>query len=82
MLHGGLGMQGTKCDELIKGGNIMTGVLGLGSILPLGVNTWLRTDLDLHAYTTFFEIGDAQTDELTQYDMVLAVGIQFRTGGK
>lgn len=32
-------------------------------------------------YPTSIELGDQRTDELTQVDMVLAVGIQFRTGG-
>lgn len=41
----------------------------------------LRADLDLHVYSASIELGDQRTDELTQTDMMPAVGIQFRTGG-
>lgn len=82
LLHGGFGMQGTNYDELIEGGNILTGVFGLSGSAPLGPDVSLRADLDVHVHTTYFEVGDIRTDELTQYDMVLAVGIQFSSGGQ
>ena len=81
-LHGGVGMQGTNYDEFIEGSNIMTGVVGVSGVAPLGENTWLRADADLHLHTAYFELDGYQTDELTQNDWVLAVGIMFRSGGK
>ncbi len=82
MLHGGIGLQGTNYDEFVEGGNILTGVFGISSTMPLSDTTSLRADLDVHTYTTYFEIGDSRTDEMPQVDLVLAVGIQFSAGGK
>ena len=82
MLHGGLGMQGTNYDELIEGGNILTGVLGFGGWAPLGETVALRADVDMHAHTTYYDFGGVQTEELMQYDMVFSVGLQFSPGGR
>lgn len=79
-LHAGLGMQGTNYDELIEGGNILTGVVGFSGVMPLSPSTAIRADFDMHIHTTYFEVGDVQTDELNQYDTVLALGIQFTPG--
>lgn len=81
LLHGGLGLQGTNYDELITGGNIMTGVFGISGWAPLSETASLRADLDVHVHTMYFEVDGLQTDELTQYDIVATVGIQFSTGG-
>ena len=80
-LHGGFGVQGKNYDEFIEGGNNWTAVLGLSGWMPLGESTALRADLDVHFHSIYFEVGDLQTDELSQMDMVLAVGIQFTPGG-
>lgn len=82
ILHGGIGLQGTNYDEYIEGGNIMTGVVGLSGVRPLNDSVSLRVDFDVHLHTAYFESGDAVTDELSQIDTVLAVGIQFGSGGQ
>ncbi|MCB1182816.1 hypothetical protein KDM41_05235 [bacterium] len=82
ILHGGVGLQGTNYDDFIEGGNIMTGVLGLSGWMPLSPTAALRVDFDAHFHTTYFEVGDVRTDELSQLDTVLAVGIQFTSGGR
>lgn len=82
ILHGGLGVQGTNYDELIEGANLMTGVAGLGAVLPLNRSLALRVDLDVHLHTSYFELGDFTTDELSQVETVLAVGLQFGSGGQ
>lgn len=82
MLHGGIGLQGTNYDELIEGGNIMTGVFGMSGWMPLNETTALRVDLDVHAYTTYFEVGDLRTNDQAQFDMVLAFGVQFSPSGR
>jgi len=82
LLHGGIGMQGTNYDDTIEGGNILTGVIGFGGWAPLGETLALRADVDVHAHTTYFELGGVQTEELMQYDAILSVGLQFSPGGR
>lgn len=82
LLHGGVGVQGTNYDEFIEGGNIMTGVVGLSGVRPLNDSVSLRVDLDVHCHTAYFESGNVATDELDQIDTVLAVGLQFGSGGR
>ena len=82
LLHGGLGLQGTNYDEAIEGGNIMTGVFGISGWMPLSRTAALRTDLDLHVYSMHFELGGASTQDQSQLDPVLAIGIQFTPGGR
>lgn len=82
LLHGGLGLQGTNYDELIEGGNIMTGVLGMSGWMPLNETTALRVDLDVYAYSTYYEVGDLRTDDQSQFDLVLAFGLQFSPSGR
>lgn len=82
LMHVGVGMQGTSYDELIEGGNILTGVIGFGGWAPLGETLALRADLDVHAHTTWFELGGVRTEELMQYDAILSVGLQFSPGGR
>ncbi len=82
LLHGGIGMQGTNYDELITGTNLLTGVLGISGWMPLSKTAALRTDLDFHAYSMHFESGGTTTQDQSQLDMVLAIGIQFSPGGR
>ncbi len=82
MLHGGFGFQGSNYDELIEGGNIMSGVVGFSVWVPLSRTVAIRGDLDTYIHTQYFEIGDVQTDELNQYDVILSLGIQFSPDGR
>ncbi|MEZ4651755.1 MAG: hypothetical protein R3E97_23755 [Candidatus Eisenbacteria bacterium] len=82
LLHGGLGMQGSNYDEYIEGGNALTGVLGLGGWAPLGETVALRSDLDAHFHTTWYEVGDVRSEELSQVDLLLSIGLQFTPGGR
>jgi len=82
MLHGGIGFQGSNYDELIEGGNIMTGVLGLSVWAPLSETVAFRADLDTHIHTLYYGAGELQTQELTQYDMIISVGIMFSPDGR
>jgi hypothetical protein len=81
-LHGGFGVQGSNYDEVIEGGNILTGVLGVSAWAPLGQQVALRAGLDSHIHTQYFEFGDFRSEELMQYDMVFSVGLQFTPGGR
>jgi opacity protein-like surface antigen len=82
LLHGGIGFQGSNYDTLIEGGNIMTGVVGFSGWAPLGETVALRADIDSHIHTQFYEVGSDRTRELTQFDMIFSIGLQFRPGGR
>ena len=82
LLHGGLGMQGTNYDDFIEGGNVLTGVLGLGGWAPLSDTVALRSDLDAHFHTAWYEVGGVESEELTQADLLLSIGLQFTPGGR
>ncbi len=82
LLHGGFGFQGTTYNELIDGGTIATGVIGLGGWIPLNQTVALRADLDAYLHTLYYEFAGARTQDQTQIDTVFTVGLQFSPGGR
>ena len=82
LLSAGFGFRSANYDTPdIEDGSLTVGVVGAGLLVPLGTSVALRLDADDYVYDMYWEVDGLRSREQRQHDVMLTVGLTFRTGG-